>query len=39
MEYLINQNRVHPLYYYQVGPKAPLGHLQAVLHAIVVVYT
>ena len=39
MEYLINQNRIYPLYYYQVGPKAPLGRLQAVLYAIVVIYT
>ena len=37
-EYLINQGRVYPLYYCWVGPKAPLGHLQVVLYAIVVVY-
>ena len=39
MEYLINWGRVYPLYYYQVGPRAPLGRLRAVLYAIVVVYT
>ena len=38
MEYLINWGRVYPLYYYWVGPRAPLGHSQAALYTIVVVY-
>ena len=38
MEYLINWGCVYPLYYCRVGPGAPLEYLQAVLHAIVVVY-
>ena len=38
MEYLINWGYVYPLYCCQVGPKAPLGRLQAALHAIVVIY-
>jgi hypothetical protein len=39
MEYLINWGRVHPLYYYWVGPRAPLGRLRAVLYTIVVICT
>ena len=39
MEYLIDQGRIYPLYYCQVGPGAPLGRLRVVLHTVVVIYT
>ena len=39
MEYLINQNYIYPLYYYQIGPGAPLGHLPAALRAIIIICT
>ena len=38
MEYLINQGYIYPLHYCRVGPRAPLGHSQAALHAVVVIY-
>ena len=37
MEYLIDQGRVYPLYYYRVGPGALLGRSRAVLYTVVVV--
>jgi hypothetical protein len=37
MEYLINWGRACPLYYLQVGPRAPLGRSRAVLHAMAVI--
>ena len=36
MGYLIDRGRVYPLYYYRVGPRAPLGYLRAALYAVVV---
>ena len=35
-EFSTKQGHFHPLYYYQVGLKAPLERLRAALHAIVV---
>jgi hypothetical protein len=37
MEYLINWGRACPLYYYWVGPRAPLGRSRVALYAMAVV--